>query len=90
MLALQRLGISTAEDLLNHFPRRYEDRHQFRDFPAEESDTPMCLCGEVVKTQLRRFGGWKKSSKQPFSKRTRMRSLSRWYVGGSICITCKR
>ena len=21
---------------------------------------PICLCGEVVKTQLRRFGGWKK------------------------------
>ncbi|HJT80135.1 MAG TPA: DEAD/DEAH box helicase, partial [Chthoniobacterales bacterium] len=60
ILALQRLGIGTVEDLLNHFPRRYEDRHQFRDFPAEESDTPMCLCGEVVKTQVRRFGGWKK------------------------------
>ena len=60
LLALQRLGICTVGDLLSHFPRRYEDRHQFRDFPADESDTPMCLCGEVVKTQLRRFGGWKK------------------------------
>src|ERR1700736_1201972 len=60
LLALRRLGIETAEDLLTHFPRRYEDRHEFPHFPREESDTPICLCGEVVKTQLRRFGGWKK------------------------------
>ena len=60
LLALHRLGVDKVEDLLTHFPRRYEDRQQFPDFPAEESEKPMCLCGEVVKTQLRRFGGWKK------------------------------
>jgi ATP-dependent DNA helicase RecG len=60
LLALRRLGIETAEDLLTHFPRRHEDRHQFPHFPREESDVPICLCGEVVKTSVRRFGGWKK------------------------------
>ena len=60
VLALRRLGIETVEDLLTHFPRRHEDRHQFPHFPREESDVPICLCGEVVKTSLRRFGGWKK------------------------------
>ena len=60
MLALRRLGIETAEDLLTHYPRRYEDRHQFPEFPREESDKPLCLCGEVVKTRVLRFGGWKK------------------------------
>jgi ATP-dependent DNA helicase RecG len=60
LLALRRLGIETADDLLTHYPRRYEDRHQFPEFPREESDKPICLCGEVTKTQLRRFGGWKK------------------------------
>jgi ATP-dependent DNA helicase RecG len=60
LLALRRLGLETAGDLLTHFPRRHEDRHQFDEFPREESDTPVCLCGEVMKTQLRRFGGWKK------------------------------
>ncbi|HET9418804.1 MAG TPA: DEAD/DEAH box helicase [Chthoniobacterales bacterium] len=60
LLALRRLGIGTVEDLLTHFPRRYEDRQQFPHFPREESDMPICLCGEVVKTSLRRFGGWKK------------------------------
>jgi ATP-dependent DNA helicase RecG len=60
LLALRRLGIETVEDLLTHFPRRHEDRHQFPHFPREENDTPICLCGEVVKTSVRRFGGWKK------------------------------
>src|SRR5467141_438809 len=60
LLALRRLGIETVEDLLTHFPRRHEDRHEFPHFPREESDVPICLCGEVVKTSIRRFGGWKK------------------------------
>ena len=60
LTALRRLGIEMVEDLLTHFPRRYEDRHEFPEFPREESDVPVCLCGEVIKTQLRRFGGWKK------------------------------
>jgi len=60
ILALRRLGIETVEDLLSHFPRRHEDRSEFPRFPREESDVPVCLCGEVIKTSLRRFGGWKK------------------------------
>jgi len=60
LLALRRLGIDRVEDLLTHFPRRHEDRTEFPQFPREESDVPICLCGEVVKTSLRRFGGWKK------------------------------
>jgi ATP-dependent DNA helicase RecG len=60
LLALRRLGVETVEDLLMHFPRRHEDRHEFPEFPREESDIPICLCGEVIKTSLRRFGGWKK------------------------------
>ena len=60
LLALRRLGIETVEDLLTHFPRRHEDRTEFPKFPREESEVPVCLCGEVIKTSLRRFGGWKK------------------------------
>jgi ATP-dependent DNA helicase RecG len=60
LLALRRLGIETVEDLLTHFPRRHEDRYEFPEFPREESEIPICLCGEVIKTSLRRFGGWKK------------------------------
>ncbi len=60
LLALRRLRIETVEDLLTHFPRRHEDRTEFQHFPREESQLPICLCGEIVKTSLRRFGGWKK------------------------------
>jgi RecG-like helicase/REP element-mobilizing transposase RayT len=60
LLALRRLGIEKVEDLLSHFPRRHEDRTEFPHFPREESNVPICLCGEVTKTSLRRFGGWKK------------------------------
>ncbi len=52
ILALRRLGITTAEDLLTHFPRRHEDRHQFPEFPRDESDIPICLSGEVIKTNI--------------------------------------
>src|SRR5947209_19776407 len=57
---LRRLGIETVEDLLTHFPRRHENRTQFTSFPRDESLTPICICGEVVKTRVMRFGGWKK------------------------------
>src|SRR3954451_22181232 len=60
LTALRRFGIERVQDLIHHFPSRYEDRMEFSGFPREESDNPVCLCGEVVKTQLRRFGGWKK------------------------------
>lgn len=60
LLPLRRLGIETVDDLLTHFPRRHEDRRQFGAFPRHESETPICICGEVTKTSVRRFGGWKK------------------------------
>ncbi len=57
---LERFGLVTIEDLLLHFPRRYEDRRQFDRFPAGESDTPVCVCGTVVKTAAKRLGSWKR------------------------------
>lgn len=55
--ALRRLGLLALEDLLRHFPRRYEDRKTFARFPDQASETPVCLCGIVEKTTYRRFGG---------------------------------
>ncbi|MDP9100138.1 MAG: DEAD/DEAH box helicase [Verrucomicrobiota bacterium] len=60
LAALRRLEIETVEDFLTHYPRRYEDRTHFAPFPREESETPILLCGEVGKTRVLRFGGWKK------------------------------
>jgi ATP-dependent DNA helicase RecG len=83
ILALRRLGITTAEDLLTHFPRRHEDRHQFPQFPREESETPICLSGEVIKTSLRRFGGWKKifeaTLQEPNANALSQPLICRWF-----------
>ncbi len=83
ILALRRLGITTAEDLLTHFPRRHEDRHQFPQFPSEESETPICLSGEVIKTSLRRFGGWKKifeaTLQEPNANALSQHLVCRWF-----------
>ncbi|MGI8889195.1 MAG: ATP-dependent DNA helicase RecG [Chthoniobacterales bacterium] len=57
---LHRLEIETVGDLLTHYPRRYEDRREFAGFPREESEQPICLCGEVVKTRFNRFGRGKR------------------------------
>src|SRR5438093_926190 len=57
---LDRCDLHTIEDLLTHFPRRYEDRRQFDRFPAEESEAPVCICGVVAKTAVKRLPGWKK------------------------------
>lgn len=57
---LRRLGLETVGDLLTHYPRRHEDRREFAEFSREESEQPICLCGEVIKTRLNRFGRGKK------------------------------
>src|SRR5438128_3709059 len=59
ILALRRLALGTVGDLLRHYPRRHEDRREFRGFPREETSGPVCLCCEVAKTRLMRFGGRK-------------------------------
>src|SRR5437764_657899 len=83
ILALRRLGITTAENLLTHFRRRHEDRHQFPEFPRDESDVPICLSGEVIKTSLRRFGGWKKifeaTLQEPNANALSQPLICRWF-----------
>ena len=51
--------METVEDFLRIFRGAMKTGRNFR-VSREESDIPICLCGEVVKTSLRRFGGWKK------------------------------
>lgn len=53
--ALEKLGLRTIDDLLSHFPRRYEDRSHFDSFPAEPTERPLCIHGEVTDCQSR-FG----------------------------------
>ncbi|HEY5704892.1 MAG TPA: ATP-dependent DNA helicase RecG [Terrimicrobiaceae bacterium] len=57
---LTRLGLSTLRDLVEHYPRRYEDRRRFDRFPDAEMERPVCLFGVATKTSLKRFGGWRR------------------------------
>ena len=57
---LEGLELRTVGDLLHHYPRRHEDRTHFDRFPTEEMETAVCVTGEVMKTSMRRFGGWKR------------------------------
>ena len=57
---LERFGLATVEALLTHFPKRYEDRTQFDRFPTGDTAEPVCVCGMVKKTSLRRIRGGQK------------------------------
>jgi ATP-dependent DNA helicase RecG len=54
---LNRLGIKTWRDLLEHYPRRHEDRAEFSRFPTNSSDKPICVRGIVQKVTSRHFSG---------------------------------
>ncbi len=53
---LEKIGYTRAGQLLEHYPRRYEDRTQFDAFPTHETATALCLRGEIVDTAKRFFG----------------------------------
>ncbi len=57
---LDRFGIATVGALLTHFPKRYEDRTQFDRFPTGDTAEPVCVCGIVKKTGVRRIRGSQK------------------------------
>ena len=57
---LRRLGLETLGNLLEHYPRRYEDRRRFDHFPDDEMPQPVCLFGVVTRTSLKRIGGWRR------------------------------
>lgn len=57
---LARLGLFTLRDLIEHYPRRHEDRRRFDNFPDDEMERPVCLFGVATKGSVRRFGGWRR------------------------------
>ncbi|MGJ8645087.1 MAG: ATP-dependent DNA helicase RecG [Luteolibacter sp.] len=54
--SLLAVGIHTVSDLLNHFPKRYEDRRQFDRFPNQPTAKPVCLTGGVIDATTKGFG----------------------------------
>lgn len=55
-VTLASAGFHVAHDLLEHFPRRYEDRRRFDNFPNQPSTTAVCLRGTIVDAALKHFG----------------------------------
>ncbi len=53
----ERFGIVSVEDLLTHYPKRYEDRRTFDHFPRSESEQPVCVCGTVLGIAVKRLRG---------------------------------
>jgi ATP-dependent DNA helicase RecG len=56
LLALDAAGMKRVGDLLDHFPKRHEDRRRFDVFPTVPSGKPVSLRGAVVDAASRRFG----------------------------------
>ena len=54
--ALLSAGIATVAGLLEHFPKRYEDRRQFDRFPTQPTAKPVCLTGGVIDSGTKGFG----------------------------------
>ncbi|MBV9129846.1 MAG: ATP-dependent DNA helicase RecG [Verrucomicrobia bacterium] len=54
-----RLGLTTWRLLLEHYPKRYEDRARFAPFPTGSSEQSICLRGKIKKISAQYFGGRK-------------------------------
>lgn len=49
-------GLHNVTKLLDHFPKRYEDRRQFDRFPNQSTAKPVCLSGLVIDATTKGFG----------------------------------
>ena len=86
--ALERLDLHTVGDLLTHYPRRYEDRRHFEQFPDGSNDQPVCVCGIVVSTASKRLGGKRQMfevtlqevERHALSSLLTIRWFNTWYV----------
>jgi ATP-dependent DNA helicase RecG len=78
---LARLEIVSWRDLLEHYPRRYEDRTQFERFPAGASEKAVCLRGLVQRVSGRFFGGRKvvEATLEEIGVALRGRVICRWF-----------
>lgn len=56
---IRRLRIATWRQLLEHYPRRYEDRTRFAAFPTASAEEPICLRGIIQRISGHYFGGRK-------------------------------
>ena len=79
---LARLGIRTVEDLLTHFPRRFDLRPEAQPIASLSPDRPATVAGEVSAVREKPFG------KAPFLQCTlgddSGKVTVRWFHGGYL------
>ena len=56
LAVLAAAGFITAATLLDHLPKRYEDRRRFDAFPNQATANSVCLRGSVVDSSLKHVG----------------------------------
>ena len=56
LAALSSAGFKTVLSVLEHFPKRYEDRRLFDAFPNQSSANAVCLRGTVIDASLKFLG----------------------------------
>ena len=54
---LERIGIKTVKDILDHFPVRYRDRRTLRDVETVPEDKDVLICGKLIKCNIRPLAG---------------------------------
>ena len=91
LTALAKLGITTLRGLLEHYPRRHEDRKRFDHFPDAPAERSFCLSGTVGKTVFRRFGRMRSFEAEieetpgsPLSARLTLRWFNLFHVQKSV------
>ena len=91
LTALAKLGITTLRGLLEHYPRRHEDRKRFDYFPDAPVERSFCLSGTVGKTVFRRFGRMRSFEAEieethgsPLSARLTLRWFNLFHVQKSV------
>lgn len=57
VISLATGGVHTVLNLLDRFPKRYEDRRRFDAFPTQASSVAVCLRGVVTDAARKGFGG---------------------------------
>jgi len=75
---LRNLGIETVEQLLRHYPRRYEDRRQLRKIADLQPGQYVCVAGEVLGAGATRPGTIRGYTIVPFGDDTGTIYLGWW------------
>ncbi len=56
VMAFSAAGFMKVSSLMEHLPKRYEDRRRFDAFPNQATPEAVCLRGKVIDASLRNFG----------------------------------